>query len=72
MRKVLYGGWREKRHIHNSLDDGEQCDKKASGEQHDDMGQSTQDELNGRNRLVIEPNAVFAGPSLPGRFQPTC
>ena len=57
-------------YIHNGLDNGETCGEEGSGEQCDDVGQGTEDELwtgsdTVANRALVEFN-------LPKRWQPAC
>ena len=56
--------------IHNGLDDGEQCDEERSGEQCDDVGQATKDELWTGSDTVT--NQVLADFNSPGQRQPAC
>ena len=57
-------------YIHNGLDNGETCGEERPGEQCDDVGQGTEDELSTgsdteENRALVESNS-------PKRWQPAC
>jgi len=56
--------------IHNGLDDGEQRDEERSGEQCDDVGQATKDEL--KTGSDTEANKALVGFNLPKQRPPTC